>query len=413
MDRYTYAREAYAALGVDTDAAIKTLSEKHFSIHCWQGDDVQGFENSEALSGGIQATGNYPGKARNVGELMSDIDTAFSLIPGKKKVNLHAIYAVTEHPVERSELEPQHFDAWVDFAAQRGLGLDINPTLFSHKMAADGLTLSHPDKAVRDYWIKHCKAMRTVGEYFGKKLGVAASNNIWIPDGYKQVPADRLGPRVRLMESLDDILSQKIDPSYLVDTVESKLFGVGVEAYTVGSHEFYMNYAATRGCACLLDNGHYHPTELVSDKIPSMLAFFDTIALHITRGVRWDSDHVVVYDDELKEIASEIVRCGGFNKAVIGTDYFDASINRVAAWVVGARNVQKAFLNALVTPFGTLKQYQDSGDFTRLLAMGEELKNLPFGDVWNHYCELQGVPAGREWIDTVEKYENDVLSKRG
>ena len=412
MERYAYAKESYANIGVDTEAAINAVSGVRISVHCWQGDDVSGFEGGGALSGGIAATGNYPGKARCASELMADIDKMLALVPGKHKINLHAIYAITDKPVPRDELRPEHFAARVEFAKERGLGLDINPTLFSHPLAADGLTLSHPDEKIRRFWINHCKAMRRVGEFFGRELQETCVNNIWIPDGYKDTPADRMGPRRRLKDSLDEIFSEKIDRRCLIDTVESKVFGIGVESYTVGSHEFYLNYAAKNDCLCLLDNGHFHPTELVSDKIPSMLLFFDKVALHVTRGVRWDSDHVVILDDELREIAKEIVRCGALDRVIIGLDYFDASINRVGAWVTGVRNMRKALLCALLTPHKQLKALQDSGDFSRLLAISEELKLFPFADVWAEFCERQGVPAGAEWFDEIEKYEKDVLSLR-
>ncbi|HZJ77440.1 MAG TPA: L-rhamnose isomerase [Clostridia bacterium] len=411
--RYDYAKDFYASMGVDTQTAIETLSKIKISVHCWQGDDVSGFENSGSLSGGIAATGNYPGKARNAQELMSDLDKALSLVPGCHKINIHSIYAITDgEQVARNELLPKHFEKWVEFAKQRGLGLDINPTMFSHPMAEDGLTLSHPDEDVRRFWIEHCKAMRKIGEYFGKELGITCVNNIWIPDGYKDTPADRLGPRKRLKESLDEILSEKMDKKYLVDTVESKVFGIGVESYTVGSHEFYMNYAATSDTICLLDNGHYHPTEVVSDKIPSMLLFSDKIALHVTRAVRWDSDHVVVFDEELKEIAKEIVRCDALDRVFIGLDFFDASINRVSAWVTGIRNMQKALLYALLMPHKELKSLQDNGDFSKLLALNEELKFGPFADVWEKFCNKHNVPSGIEWYDSINQYENEVLSKR-
>ena len=409
---YEYAKQQYAAIGIDTEAAIEKLLATRISIHCWQGDDVNGFEGASELSGGIQATGNYPGKARNAEELMADIDKLLSLVPGIHKINLHASYAITDEPVSRDKLEPKHFEKWVEFAKARNLGLDINPTLFSHPMADDGLTLSHPDEKVRRFWIDHCKAMRKVGEYFGKELGITCVNNIWIPDGYKEVPADRFGPRLRLKEALDEILSEEIDSKYLVDTVESKVFGIGVESYTVGSHEFYLNYAATGKAVCLLDNGHYHPTEVVSDKIPSMLAFYDKVALHVTRGVRWDSDHVVVFDDELKEIAKEIVRCNALDKVIIGLDYFDASINRVAAWVTGVRNMQKALLFALLLPHEQLKAYQDSGDFTHMLAMSEEYKFYPYTIVWDEVCKRAGVPVREGWVAKIDKYEKEVLSLR-
>ena len=412
MNRYEYAKELYANLGVNTEDALRQLSRVKISMHCWQGDDVGGFENSGSLSGGIAATGNYPGKARNFEELTSDIDMAMKMIPGTHKVNLHAIYAVTDHPVERDALQPEHFAAWVDFAKDRGLGLDFNPTLFSHPKAANSLTLSNPDESIRHFWVEHCKRCREITEYFGKELGQFSLDNIWIPDGYKDIPADRLGPRQRLKDSLDEIFSEKLDPRYICDSVESKVFGIGLESYTVGSHEFYMNYAAKNGVLCLLDNGHYHPTEVVSDKIPSMLLFSDKLALHVTRPVRWDSDHVVIFDDELKEIAKEIVRCSALDRVLIGLDYFDASINRVAAWVVGMRNMQKALLYALLTPHAALKKLQDSGDYTSLLAMQEELKTYPFADVWDHFCEMNNVPVRQNWLSGIRRYETDVLSKR-
>lgn len=412
MNRYEYAKELYANLGVNTEDALRQLSRVKISMHCWQGDDVGGFENSGSLSGGIAATGNYPGKARNFEELTSDIDMAMKMIPGTHKVNLHAIYAVTDHPVERDALQPEHFAAWVDFAKDRGLGLDFNPTLFSHPKAANSLTLSNPDESIRHFWVEHCKRCREITEYFGKELGQLSLDNIWIPDGYKDIPADRLGPRQRLKDSLDEIFSEKLDPRYICDSVESKVFGIGLESYTVGSHEFYMNYAAKNGVLCLLDNGHYHPTEVVSDKIPSMLLFSDKLALHVTRPVRWDSDHVVIFDDELKEITKEIVRCNALDRVLIGLDYFDASINRVAAWVVGMRNMQKALLYALLTPHAALKKLQDSGDYTSLLAMQEELKTYPFADVWDHFCEMNNVPVRQNWLSDIRRYETDVLSKR-
>ena len=410
--RYEYAKELYAKIGIDTEAVLEKLANVPVSIHCWQGDDIAGFESNTALSGGIMTTGNYPGKARNAEELMADIEKVLSLVPGKHKINLHAIYAISDTPVSRDKLEPEHFDKWIDFAKKNGIGLDINPTLFSHPMAADGLTLSHPDEKVRRFWIDHCKAIRKIGAYIGKELGITCVNNIWIPDGYKEIPADRFGPRQRLKESLDEILSVKYDKQYLIDTVESKVFGIGVEAYTVGSHEIYMNYAAKNDCLCLLDNGHYHPTEVVSDKIPSMLLFADKVALHVTRGIRWDSDHVVIFDDELKEIAKEIVRCDALDKVIIGLDYFDASINRVAAWVVGTRNMRKALLFAMLLPHDELKKCQDSGNFTKMLALSEEYKFYPFADVWDELCARENTPQGDSWYSVVEEYEKEVLSKR-
>ena len=412
-ERYNYAKELYAKIGVNTDDALKKLAKVQISMQCWQGDDVQGFDSDDALTGGIQATGNYPGRARTPEELMQDIDTAFFLIPGKHRVNLHSSYAVFNgNKVDRDKLEPEHFEAWVKFAKERGIGLDINPTLFSHPKAADSLTLSHPDEEIRRFWIDHCKAMRKVGAYFGKELGTPALNNIWIPDGYKQTPADRVGPRVRLKESLDEILSEKYDEAELLDCLESKLFGIGLESYTVGSSEFYMTYCAKNNLMCVLDSGHYHPTEVISDKIAALLVFSDKVALHVSRGVRWDSDHVVNFDDELKEIAKEIVRNDALDRVIIGLDYFDASINRIAAWVIGMRNMLKALLFALLTPNAEFKKLQDEGRFTELLALSEELKSYPFADVWDAFCEQQGVPVRDEWLAVVKEYEEKVLSAR-
>ena len=410
--RYEYAKQKYAEIGIDTEDVLKKLAELPISLHCWQGDDVSGFEDTGSLSGGIMATGNYPGKARNPMELMQDIEEVLSFLPGKYKLNLHAIYAISDTPVERDKLEPKHFEKWVEFAKKHNLGLDINPTLFSHPLAADSLTLSNPDEKIRRFWIDHCKAVRKIGAYFGKELGIPCVNNIWIPDGYKEIPADRIGPRRRLKESLDEILSVKYDKEYLIDTVESKVFGIGLEAYTVGSHEFYLNYAAQNDCLCLLDNGHYHPTEMVSDKIPSMLLFADKVALHVTRPIRWDSDHVVIFDDELKEIAKEIVRCDALDKVLIGLDYFDASVNRIAAWVIGARNMRKALLFAMLIPHDEMKKYQDNGDFTKMLAMSEEYKFYPYADVWDEFCAREGVAQGESWLDEVARYEKNVLLKR-
>ncbi|MBE6716510.1 MAG: L-rhamnose isomerase [Ruminococcaceae bacterium] len=409
---YEEAKKIYADIGIDTEDAIKKLSEISLSMHCWQGDDVGGFESSGELTGGIQATGNYPGKARNMEELMADIDKALSLVPGKHRINLHATYAdYSDGIVSRDKLEPKHFDKWIEFAKERGLGIDINPTLFSHPLAADGLTLSHPDENVRRFWIDHCKAIRKIGAYIGEKLGTPCLNNIWIPDGYKETPADRTSPRQRLKDALDEILSIEYDKKYLVDSVESKVFGIGVESYTVGSHEFYMNYAANNNCYCLLDNGHYHPTESVADKIPSMLLFSDKVALHVTRGIRWDSDHVVGYTDELKEIAKEIVIAGP-ERVIIGLDYFDASINRIAAWVMGMRNMQKALLGAMLTPHGKLAECQNNGNFTEMFVFSEEVKSYPQGAVWDEFCERNNVPVRENWFKTVKEYEDSVLVER-
>jgi len=334
------------------------------------------------------------------------------MMPGRHKVNLHATYAITDEKVERDQIEPRHFSEWVEYAKSRGLGLDFNPTLFSHPKADSGLTLSSPDKEIREYWIRHCKASRKVAEYFGRELDQLSLNNIWIPDGYKDTPADRMGPRKRLKEALDDIFSEKLNGEYLIDSVESKLFGIGLESYTVGSHEFYMNYAAKNNVACLMDAGHYHPTEKISDKISAMLLFYDKVALHLSRPVHWDSDHVVLFDDEMKEIAKEIVRCNDPDRVLIGLDSFDASINRIAAWVIGARNVLKSLLFALLQPQARLTEFQDSGDFTDLLAMNEELKTYPFAEVWDYYCETHNVPVREDWMKDIRKYEVSVLSKR-
>ena len=409
---YDEAKQLYSEIGIDTDAVIRELSSVSVSMHCWQGDDVGGFESAGELTGGIQATGNYPGKARNMEELMADIDKALSLIPGKHRINLHATYAdYSDGVVSRDKLEPKHFDKWIEFAKERGLGIDINPTLFSHPLASDGLTLSHPDENVRRFWIEHCKAIRKIGAYIGEKLGTPCLNNIWIPDGYKETPADRTSPRQRLKDSLDEILSIKYDPKFLLDSVESKVFGIGVESYTVGSHEFYMNYAAKNNCYCLLDNGHYHPTESVADKIPSMLLFSDKVALHVTRGIRWDSDHVVGLTDELKEIAKEIV-IAGTDRVIIGLDYFDASINRIAAWVMGMRNMQKALLGAMLTPHKKLAGCQSEGNFTEMFVLSEEVKSYPLNAVWDRFCEINEVPLREKWFDIVKEYELNVLSER-
>ena len=411
MKAFELAKQEYARYGVDVEKALETLKTIPVSMHCWQGDDVIGFAGGDSLSGGIQTTGNYPGRARNFCELKADLEKAFSLIPGKKRVNLHAIYAVSDKPYQADKLSIEDFEPWLDWALPKGIHLDFNPTLFSHDMVKDGLTLSSPDKKVRDFWIEHVKRCREIACEIGKRQGSACLCNLWIADGFKDVPADRLTPRLRLKDSLDQIYSVKYDKQYIVDSVESKVFGIGIESYTVGSNEFYQNYAAKNGICCLLDNGHYHPLEYVSDKIPALLAFYDKVALHVTRGVRWDSDHVVLFEDELKEIAKEIVRNDATEKVLIGLDYFDASINRISAWVVGMRNMQKALLSALLMPNAKLKQLQDESNFSELMAMQEELKTLPFGAVWNTYLEREGV-LGAEWFNEVKKYEKEVLSKR-
>lgn len=412
MDMFEQAKKQYASIGVDVEAALKTLSEVKISMHCWQGDDVSGFEAAgEALSGGIQATGNYPGKATTPQELMADIDKALSLIPGKHRLNLHASYAICDEPVSRDALLPEHFAPWVAFAKERGLGIDFNPTFFSHPMVTDNLTLSSPDETVRAYWVRHGIACRRIASAIAAELGSPVLNNVWIPDGYKDVPADRLGPRMRLKKSLDEIFEEKLPG--VIDCAESKVFGIGLESYTVGSSEFYLGYAATHpGVYNLMDSGHYHPTEVISDKLSSMLCYFDCIPLHVTRPVRWDSDHVIRLDDEIKEIAKEIVRNDALDKVKIGLDFFDASINRVAAWVIGMRNMEKAMLSALLEPMADMKRMQDESDYTQLLMLGEELKTLPMGAVWDEFCRREGVPVGTAWYDEVMAYEKDVLLKR-
>lgn len=411
MTRFESAKEIYARFGIDAQAAMETAAATPISLHCWQGDDVVGFDNPAGGAGnGIQTTGNYPGRARNFEELKADFLKAAALIPGKKRINLHACYAVFEgEPADRDKLEYRHFAPWVDFAKEHGFGIDFNPTVFSHPMMKDGLSLSSPDKTVRDFWIRHCICCREIAQEIGEELGDTVLCNLWIPDGYKDIPSDRLTPRLRLKESLDKIFEASL-PN-VIDSVESKVFAVGVESYTVGSNEFYLSYAAShKGVYNLLDNGHYHPTETVSDKIPALLPFFDKIPLHVTRGVRWDSDHVVIFDDELKEIMKEIVRNDALDKVLIGLDFFDASINRVAAWVIGARNARKALLWALLQP--DLKKEQDAGDFTRRLAMMEEAKTLPFGDIWAQLCENHGAPGDSSWYDNVMEYEKEVLEVR-
>ncbi len=408
---YIEAKEKYAKLGVDTDKAIETLKDIPISVHCWQGDDVTGFDSRESLSGGIQTTGNYPGKARTPEELMADIDKAMSLMPGKKKLNLHASYAIFDgEAVGRDKLEPKHFEKWVHFAKERNMGLDFNPTFFSHPMVKDNLTLSSTDENVRQYWVNHGKACLKIAEYFANETGVTCVMNIWIPDGYKDIPADRLGPRERFKKSLDEILATPYDKSKVYVTLESKVFGIGLESYTVGSAEFCLSYSDRVGITPLMDNGHYHPTEMVSDKISSLLLFNEKIALHITRPVRWDSDHVVLFDDETKEICKEIVRNDALDRVFIATDYFDASINRISAWVTGVRSVQKALLFALLQPNDKLKELQDSNNMTELMVLQEELKTAPFGDIWVEYLESEKIPA--DYLSEVKEYEKEVLLKR-
>ena len=414
MERYLSAKKRYEAFGVDVEKALETLKKLPVSLHCWQGDDVNGFDSEGPLTGGIQTTGNYPGRARNYEELMADMEKVISLCPGKKKLNVHACYAIFEDGfADRDKLEPKHFKKWVELAKKLGVGIDFNPTFFSHPKCKDGLTLSSPDKETRDFWIEHGKASIRISQYFAEETGIPCVMNIWTGDGYKDIPADRMGPRMRYKDSIEKILAEPFDKSKVKPCVESKVFGIGVEAFTAGSAEFSLSFAATHdGCLPLMDNGHYHPTEVVSDKIPALLCFFDEIALHITRPIRWDSDHVVIFDDETKEMAKEIVRCGATDKVYMALDYFDASINRIAAWTVGFRSWQKALLSALLTPNEMLKELQENNELTKLLVLQEEIKTLPFGDIWEHYCETEGVPGDEKWYSEVEKYETEVLAKR-
>ena len=410
---YELAKERYAALGVDTEKALTQLEKISISLHCWQGDDVGGFENPGGeLSGGIAATGNYPGKARNADELRSDLDVAYSLLPGSHRLNLHAIYLEADQKVERNAIEPQHFSAWKDWAKANGHGIDFNPTCFSHPKSADGFTLAHRDAGIRKFWIEHCIASRKIGEYFGKELGTTAVTNIWVPDGYKDSPADRRTPRELLCDSLDAVLAEKIDPRYNLDAVEPKLFGLGSEAYVVGSMEFYSAYALTRKILLTLDSGHFHPTETISDKISALLIYHDQLLLHVSRGVRWDSDHVVTFNDDTQAIANEIVRNDALQRIHIGLDYFDASINRVAAWTIGARNTLRALLVALLEPQEMLKQYEIEGDFSSRLALQEELKSMPFSAIWDYYCMQKNVPVGMDFMQIIKEYDTKELSNR-
>jgi L-rhamnose isomerase len=414
---YQTARDRYAELGVDVDSATRTLRSVPISLHCWQGDDVGGFEAPDAslTGGGIQATGNHPGKARNIDELRRDIEKALSLVPGKHRLNLHACYL--DHggrPVDRNEIEAEHFQSWIDWAKANGLGLDFNPTFFSHRLAADGFTLTHPDPAVRNFWIEHGIACRLIGAAMGRQLGTPAVTNVWIPDGYKDAPVDRFGPRERLTDSLDRIFGEPIDANYLLDAVEAKLFGIGLESYTAGSSEYYLGYAVSRQKLLTLDAGHFHPTEVISEKISSVLMFCPGLLLHVSRPVRWDSDHVVVLDDELRAIAREVVRSGNLaDKIHLGLDYFDASINRIAAWVIGMCNLMKALLIALLEPVASLRAAESRMDYTGRLALFEEAKTLPWAAVWEYYCLTEGIPTGIMWLDEVLKYEKEVLCDRG
>lgn len=411
---YRLAKERYAELGVDTDRAMDALSKIALSLHCWQGDDLAGFEaGDKQLGGGLATTGNYPGKARNASELRADLDLTYSLIPGDHRLSLHAMYAETgSRRVERDALLPEYFTGWVDWAREQHHGLDFNPSLFSHPLAASGFTLSSYDERTRRFWVDHCIACRKIGAYFGRELGTACVTNIWIPDGYKDTPVDRSAPRRLLEQSLDRILEEKIDPHLNLDAVEPKLFGLGSESYVTGSHEFYIGYAQSRGILLTLDSGHFHPTETIADKISALLLFLDQLLLHVSRGVRWDSDHVVVFNDDLQAIALEVVRSRALDRIHIGLDYFDASINRIAAWTIGARSTLRALLVALLEPTERLRELEVAGDFTRRLALEEEVKALPASAVWEQYCLGQNVPVGMAAMDAIREYEQRVLLKR-
>ncbi len=411
---YEYAKEQYASIGVDVDAAIAKVAATPVSIHCWQADDVRGFENPDGdLSGGIQTTGNYPGRARNIDELRADFDFACKLIPGKKKLSLHAIYLDNGgKKVERNEIDIEHFVSWVQWAKERGLGLDYNPTFFSHPMADDGMTLSHNDPAVRNYWIQHGIKSRQISEYFGRELGMPSVNNLWVPDGYKDIPVNRALSRQYLADSYDKIFAVKTDETLNLDAVESKVFGIGAESCTIGSNEFYMGCAMKHGKMVTLDTGHFHPTEVVSDKLSAVLTYMDAVMLHVSRPVRWDSDHVVIFDDELKAIANEITRGGYENRVHIGLDFFDASINRIACWAIGSRSMQKALLWAALEPVAMLQKFEAEGDFTSRLAYLEDIKTFPFAAVWDMYCEKQGVPTRDSWLKEVKDYEKKILEVR-
>ena len=417
MIHYLQSKKKYESLGIDVDKALETLKSLPVSLHCWQGDDVTGFDHDGPLTGGIQTTGNYPGKAKTPDELMQDMEKVISLCPGKKKLNLHASYAIFENGefADRDKLEPKHFAKWVEFAKKHDMGIDFNPTFFSHPNIKDGLTLSSPDESVRKFWIEHGKACIRISSYFAEETGIPCVMNIWTGDGFKDIPGDRMGPRMRYKDSIEQILSEPYDFKKVKPCIESKVFGIGVEAYTSGSAEFALSFAAMNKekCMPLMDNGHYHPTEVVSDKIPALLCFFNEIALHITRPIRWDSDHVVIFDDETKEMAKEIVRCNALDRVYMALDYFDASINRISAWSVGFRSWQKALLNALLMPHDKLKALQDEGRFTELMVLNEEVKTLPFGDIWEQYCKSSGVPTDCELFGEVDKYEKEVLLKRG
>lgn len=412
-ERYQVAKQIYAEMGVDTDAAIEAVKKIPISMHCWQGDDVNGFLFQDiALSGGIQTTGNYPGRARTAEELRQDLDFALRMIPSTHRVNLHAIYADTDEKIDLVDLAPRHFTSWVEWAKERGLGLDYNPTCFSHPMADSGFTISSADPAVRAFWIEHCRGSRRISEYFGRELDTKCVTNFWFPDGFKDIPVDREGPRMRMMTALDEAMAEKLDPRYHLDALESKVFGIGAESYTVSSNEFALGYAASRDIAYTLDAGHFHPTEVISDKISSVLLYTKELLLHVSRPVRWDSDHVVILDDELNAIAQALVRTNLVDRTHIGLDYFDASINRVAAWVIGTRNMCKALLKAYLEPTKALMEAELAGDYTTRLAITEEMKSYPFAAVWDYYCELMGVPVRGHWLSEVKEYERTVLSAR-
>ena len=411
---YELAKERYKKVGIDTDAVISKLKSIPVSIHCWQGDDVTGFEpGSGGAGGGTLCTGNYPGKATNPQQLRSDLDKVLSLLPGSHRLNLHSTYAETNgEAIDRDKLKPEHFDNWINWAKEKNIGLDFNPSYYSHPKAESGLTLSHPDKKIRDFWIEHGKACRKISEHMGKETGSPSIMNTWIPDGYKDIPVDRKSARLRLEQSLNEIFSEDINPEYHKDAVECKLFGIGAESCTVGSHEFYMGYAMKNQKLLCLDAGHFHPTEVISDKISSVLQYVDEILLHVSRPVRWDSDHVVTFDDELQSIAAEIIRGDFLDQVHIGLDFFDATINRVAAWIIGTRNMIKSLCKALLEPIETLKDMETNEDYTARLVLLEEMKMMPFSAVWDYYCLNEGVPVGFDWLSEVKEYEKDVLMKR-
>ena len=411
---YEQARELYAEYDVDTEKAMDALVKIPISLNCWQGDDVGGFESDAGLTGGgILATGNYPGKARNTDQLRADLEMTFRMLPGKHRLNLHAMYGEYDSfPVDRSNIEPRHFSGWADWAKVNGVGMDFNPTAFSHELAESGFTLASYDEKIREFWIDHCIACRKIGEYFGKELNNPCVTNIWVPDGFKDLTIDRHTPRAQLIKALDRIFAEKIDPQHNLDAIECKLFGIGSESCVIGSHEFYLGYAVSRNMMLCLDAGHFHPTEVISDKISSVLQYVDELLLHVSRGVRWDSDHVVVLTDELQAISQEIIRNNYTDRVHIGLDFFDASINRLAAWTIGTRCMIKSLLMALLEPTTMLRDLEISGDYTARLALLEELKTLPYGAVWDYYCQRESVPVGSSWLDEIRQYETDVLSQR-